>query len=126
MKFHPLVSIIIGLFVFFILSELFGFVFGINPGNIILLYAVIFLIAGFTATYLTEEKKILYGFYTGLSIIILTNVDTIISGFSLPSFTNQIIDCLMVIAIATIGGVIAKKLDNTLNNIELSEKEIYK
>ena len=122
MKFHPLVSIIIGLIVFFILSELFGFLFGINPGNIIFLYAVIYLIAGFTATYLTEEKKIRYGIFEGLSILILTNLDTIISGFSMPSLSTFIIASLLTIIITGIGGVIANKLDNTLNNRELSER----
>ena len=111
MKFHPVVSIIFGLIVFLIFSLIIGFVIGINSGIGGILYFVSFLVAGFIAAFLAKEKKIRYGFYEGICILIFINLVTLLSGWTLGSLNSLILGSVIGILFAIIGAVLAIKID---------------
>ncbi len=74
MRFHAVISIILGFVVFFILHEIAVWGFGLLSvlGNV--LYYVSVLIGGFVATYLAKKMRIRYGIYEGVLIIIFLNI----------------------------------------------------
>ena len=74
MRFHPIISIILGFVAFFILHEIAVWGFGLLSvfGNVV--YYVSVLIGGFVATYLAKKMRIRYGIYEGILIIIFLNI----------------------------------------------------
>ncbi len=68
------------------------------------------IIGGFIATYFTKDKKIIYGFYVGIGIII-----SVIFTVPQTSIVNIVTVSLMTIIITTIGAIIAKKINPTHN-----------
>jgi Protein of unknown function (DUF4013) len=105
---HPVVSIIIGLFVFLILPN-----FAIPLYNIIgggLGMDVIFsLLGGFVATYLTKEKKIYYAIILGICIaIVIYLLNLRLPNNSIYDITTPI---LLILLFTVLGGFIGKMTD---------------
>lgn len=108
MKFHPVVSIILGFTVFFVLFILTALS-HLNSGIYKFIAVISFLVGGFIAVYLTKEKKIRYGLYVGL-LISLYFLSFIIS-YSI-SVTDSLISFYLYILLFTcVGGFFGKMVD---------------
>lgn len=115
MKLHPVISIILGLLVYFILisfaSILNNFAV-IDSLSLFFVYFVTVFVGGFIATYLAKEMNIEYGIYEGLLIVVLGFFIPIGASVSLASSIQIIITAtLLTTFFAIIGGFIAKMTD---------------
>lgn len=129
MKFHPVISIFLGVIVSVILYLIALSVFGVIgwieafiviPGSSwfgTLLLIISYILGGFIATYLAKEKKIQYGLYEGIIIILIfislsiphSILDANVLLFSLIFY------CILVILLAVTGGMIGLLTDKTHN-----------
>lgn len=73
MKFHPIISIILGLFVALVLVMI-PLVFDAPSlvGNAMFIFA--FILGGFIATYFSKDKNIMYSIYMGLIAAVLFSI----------------------------------------------------
>jgi len=111
LKFYPVVSITFGLIFFFIFSIIFGFMIGTSE-IFGIVYFLLYLVAGFIANFLAKERKVRYGFYEGICIIIFINLNTILTGGYMGlNFNNLILGSIIGILLATIGAILAIKID---------------
>ena len=84
-----------------------------NFGAIGILYFVGFVVAGFIARFLAKEKKVRYGFYEGICVTIFIHF---ISG-SIGSLSTFILGSVVGILLASIGAILAIKIDKDSKNI---------
>lgn len=115
LKFHPVVSVILGYIVFFIFLTFSGLAhlnFGFND----ILAIISYFFAGFIAVYLAKEKKIRYGLYMGIFLISFALILVVI-------YREFIIYDLifLVIVFTCLGGFLGKMTD--LNNRKSFETE---
>ena len=68
MKFHPAISITLGIITVFILPPICSIFTGVTPIPIIV-FIVAIMLGGFIATYFSKENKMQYGIYEGIIII---------------------------------------------------------
>ena len=106
MKFHPIISTILGLIIAVILIIISTAAFNATSilGKAIILSAII--LGGFIATYSGKYKKIKYSFYMGLILAVLFSIVVVVTdGFSLfPIITGFLFFPL----VAIIGGLLGK------------------
>ena len=73
-------------------------------------YFILYLLASFIAAFLAKKRKVRYGFYEGICIIIFLNLMTILTGgFMGLNFNNVIFGSILGILFATIGGILQQK-----------------
>ena len=115
---HPVVSIIIGLFVFLILPNFAIplYIFGGGLG----MDVIFALLGGFVATYLTKEKKMYYAIILGICIAIVIYL----LNLRLPnnSIYDIITPILLILFFTGLGGFIGKMTDK---NNRLYLKNIF-
>lgn len=130
MKFHPVISIFLGVIVSFILYLIALSVFGvigwigafiIIPGSSwfgTLLLTISYILGGFIATYLAKEKKIQYGVYTGVIILTIGIIQTSINNFPVVIHISKFI---VYIISAAIGGYLAVLLAKHLKTKHITK-----
>lgn len=105
MRFHPVISIFIGVIVSFLLhlvtQSLFVY------GWISIFYSTFsYIFGGFIAVFYAREKKIQYGLYEGILIILILNLLAFIASSNV--YTISILYYgIFVILLAILGGIIA-------------------
>lgn len=126
-NFHPIPTVIIGIFVTFFTSILLAIMFDLN--SLTQLKGISFiggsLIGGFIATYFAKEKKIRYGIYVGIGVLIIEVLLTLYSistGRLNPNLFNPVImisETAGYLIAPTIGAYFGKIIDKDLKqNIE--------
>lgn len=118
MKFHPVISIILGFIVYEIVYQIAVHAFGIGLGIGTILFYFALILGGFVATYFAEQKKIKYGIYEGIRIAIAVLVATL--SFSESISARIILLIVTIIVFAWFGGAVAKRL--TRNSQKNQEK----
>lgn len=110
MKFHPVISIVLGIITTFVFFVLVGFLFfyGIpNFGNVSPWFIPFFtfglLFGGFLATNFAKEMKIRYSIYEGLVVGVLISIPELISQIGFVLFA-----LVLFSLISGVGGYIAK------------------
>lgn len=127
MRFHPIISIILGVIVSFILYFIAVLGFGAfawvgaaistRPGSSwsgVFLLIVSYILGGFIATYFTKEKKIKYGLYEGLILILIYFLWTAPIWYLEYNNVNTfptIFANLMILLLAITGGMFGKITD---------------
>ena len=99
MKFHPVISIILGLITAFIL---------LLPLNFSLLLAGL-VFAGFIATFFTKEMKIRYGICAGMVLMVLFTILTLPIVNYVNFLFNLILEVLLPVTIGSLLGKMANK-----------------
>ena len=131
MRFHPVISITLGVIVSFIvyLIAVLGFgafawvgaAISAHPGSSwfgVLLLIVSYILGGFIATYFAKENKVRYGLYEGLSLILIYFLWTApiwYLEYSSVNFLPTIFANLMILLLAVTGGILAKMKDKDYN-----------
>lgn len=130
-RFHPVISIFLGVICCFALYLLAVLGFGIyawvgaflnlpNPSLFgILLLIVSFIIGGFIATYFAKEKKLRYGLYEGVFITLILIIFPV-PGSPFEIFTViptyvLIFSLIMVILLACVGSIFVLMMDKNYN-----------
>ena len=123
MKFHPAISIALGIITTFVFSTIVGlFSYHIsNLGNMpswsILFIIFGFLLGGFIATNFAKVKKIRYGFCEGIILGIITSITSYVGTLYVPGAQFDIFQgifmVIMFALISSIGGYIAKSWGRT-------------
>jgi hypothetical protein len=118
MKFHPAISIALGVITTFVFSTIVGIFFyhisdlGNIPSWSILFIIFGFLLGGFIATNFAKIKKIQYGFYEGIILGIITSITSYVGTLYVPGAQFDIFQgifmVIMFALISSIGGYIAK------------------
>jgi hypothetical protein len=127
MKFHRDISIIFGViasFVLYLIAVLYfgafdevGAAISTYPGSSwfgVFLLILSYIVGGFIATYFAKEKKIKYGLYEGLILILVYFIWTIpiwYLQYSNANAPNTIFANLMILLLAITGGMLAKMTD---------------
>jgi hypothetical protein len=109
-KYHPVIAVIIGTIT---ASALDAVLLNISSSDALII--LIYILGGFTATYLSRTNKAILGFYEGIII----SIGTLLGIFIFKTeFTFHIILILILLIPITglIGGCIAKTLRIQLNN----------
>jgi hypothetical protein len=129
MRFHPIVSIISGVILSFVLYliaiSVFGVIGWIGAFQAIqgaswfgtLLLIVSYILGGFIATYFTEEKKIQYALYEGIFILLIFIVLTVPNS-SLDATTlllSLFSYGILLILLAVMGGMFGQMIDEKFN-----------
>ncbi len=104
MKFHPVISIILGVIVSFIfyLIPILGFG---TFGAFIQLFS--YVIGGFIAVFYAREKKIQYALYDGLIMMLIIDLPFFASPYVIIAFFYGV----SIILLAAIGGIIGLMMD---------------
>ena len=117
-RFHPVISIILGFIVYEViyLTSIQGF--GLYSGIGTVQFYVALMLGGFIATYFSKEKKVQYGIYEGILIMIAIVAATL--GFGETLNIQLSIIFFTVFASTFFGGAIAKRI--TRNSQKQQEK----
>jgi hypothetical protein len=131
MRCHPAISIVLGVIVSFVLYSLAVLGFGIYswveaflilPKSSlfgILLLIVSFIIGGFIANYFVKEKKLRYGLYEGIFIILILIVFPVpgspLDIFTIMSVYSIIFSFIMVLLLACLGSMFVLMMDKNYN-----------
>ena len=112
MRFHPVVSIILG-FVVLIILDLIVFLW-LNIDSIagFIIYFLSFIIGGFLAMYFAREKKIRYILYSLIPVIIVL------------FFLNQFFSGLVAVIFMSIGGLLGKITYKDIRDIRFNTRAI--
>lgn len=111
MRFHPVIAIILGIISYYI----FGAIEAFTVGNLSISFGILLVLSGFVSTFLAKDIKVRYGIYTGLCLVILINLTTIIYGMPVNIFKNIVIAAVLSIIFGGIGGILAVFIDKNLN-----------
>lgn len=103
MRFHPFVSIILGFIVFEIIYQ-------IALEWFLLLIYVAMVLGGFIATYFAKKRKIEFGLYEGMCIIISILLFTVYYGLNVSLGIGFIFMALVILLITGLGGLIGTKI----------------
>lgn len=106
MRFNPVISIILGFVMYGVFADIAFPIFGISDIGAILHFIPV-IVGGFIATYLAEEKRIQYGIYEGILIVLIGYIFNI--GHPFDSLSGQISGILFILILAGIGGIIGIK-----------------
>lgn len=111
MRFHPVISIILGFLVFLVLFYMPLFAFGGHSWFGDVLSFSSFIIGGFTASYFSINRKIEYGLFIGIPSIVFFLI------FSTTHLTyNEIYITINILLLTLVGGFIGKIIDKNLWN----------
>ena len=103
MRLHPVVSIILGFLVFEIIYQ-------IDLEWFLLLIYVAMVLGAFIATYFAKKRRIEYGLYVGICIIMSLLLFTLYYGLNVSLGTGFIVMALIILSITGIGGLIGNKI----------------
>jgi len=132
MRFHPIVSIFLGVIACYILRLIGINGFGVTRwvGAVLVLpeyswfgtYLIIvsFILGGFIATYFAKERNMRYGLFEGIIIILLLIFLTVPIGFALNKYTfttayTTIFATITILLLASLGGMLGQMTDKTYN-----------
>jgi hypothetical protein len=113
MKFHPVISIILGIITTFVFISVisFMFIYPVSNGGSVSSWFIIFIIfglllGGFIATNFAKEMKIRYSLYEGLVLGVLVYINEVINQVYNIEFLIFVI--ILSALISGIGGYLAK------------------
>lgn len=113
----PITELIWGVFIGIVLMFVLNFF--IDPLSLV----VGLIVGGFITTYYSKEKKVRYGFYTGLIVLLLfMSIMVIIGGISAYNINFFVIvsDLIVFAGFATLGGLIAR----VINDVQKHKTEL--
>lgn len=119
MRFHPVISIFLGIIAIFVLAGISGSKFFTSTSVLwdifFTLIVLIFIAGGFIATYFTKDMRIRYGFYVGIILSVLAVTIGVI-GRNLIGYKGTALAVSMFLGISLItgiGGFIGKMTDKS-------------
>lgn len=117
MRFNPFISIFLGFITYLILYGICFSWFHIKSTVGLVLYLIFFIIGGFLATYFAKKRKIRYGLYEGIPLIIFTNM------FHL-TLERIIFSIILILSLSSIGGFLGMLTEK--NNRKSFNKRLYR
>ena len=122
-NFHPLITIILGTVVTILSYITLGLITGLTSfGPIFIIATFSFIVGGFAAVYLDQEKKIIYGVCAGIITILIISVIDITKGSASHDYYIWIGKVISFSMAAIVGGYLAKIIDKHLK--QNTEKKI--
>ncbi len=131
MRFHPIVSIFLGVIICSNLRLIGITVFGVTKwvGAVLVLpeyswfgtYLIIvsFILGGFIATYFAKERNMKYGLFEGIIIILLLIFLTVpvvdLNNYTFTTAYMTVFAYIMIILLASLGGMLGQMTDKTYN-----------
>ena len=110
MKVHPVISIILGIITVFILPLIWSVFTGAAPIPIIV-FVVAIVLGGFIATYFSKEKKMQYGIYEGIIIILIFIIPEALTHTTDIDILSSLIGITLVVLLpVSIGGYLGKSI----------------
>jgi hypothetical protein len=113
MRFHPVISIIIGTIVSFLLYLIVESFFGLNNW-VTFIIIFIYILGGLIAVFFAKENKIQYALYEGIFITFIIVLLMFISSSYLSTIFNYVI---IIISFSMIGGLIALLMNKNYNGL---------
>ena len=123
MKFHPVVSIILGIIVSFMIFVKISLSFSTS---ILILVAILFatlILGGFIATYLTKDRKMKYGVYEGITLAVFIIILLEIAHSTELNIISVVSALVLCPVISGIGGFIGEIADE--NNRQSFKKHLH-